>query len=119
MSMKEIKFRAWDKNHPNGPMMHNWGYLKTWSFKDIEKSEVLLMQYIGFKDKNEIEVYERDIVRAYIMSFTFDGEDNGRVEEFTVGDITGIDRQFNNVQMDTLEVISNTYENKDLLTPNQ
>lgn len=66
--MREIRFRAWDADTnqmlPNVGayggvacfMEGGWGALVT---KDLP-----LMQYTGLKDKNGMEIYEGDIVRA-------------------------------------------------------
>ena len=66
--MKEIKFRAWDKNTK---IMIPWDHLvkSRISFRTFrcalvsENSEnIELMQYTGLKDKNGIEIYEGDIL---------------------------------------------------------
>ena len=66
--MKEIKFRAWDKNTK---IMIPWDHLvkSRISFRTFrcalvsENSDnIELMQYTGLKDKNGIEIYEGDIL---------------------------------------------------------
>jgi uncharacterized phage protein (TIGR01671 family) len=52
MNKREIKFRIFDGEN----MVYGW--------TDIETS-MPLMQYVGLKDKNEVEIYEGDIVHFY------------------------------------------------------
>lgn len=72
---REIKFRAWDTvnkemgfvgamdwANENDDQPITCATLKNKLYR-CEPSDFILMQYTGLKDKNEIEIYEGDIVR--------------------------------------------------------
>jgi len=56
MSMREIKFRAWDKD------LKMWSTIALkYSIKDVnDYTDYEWCQYTGLKDKNGTEIYEGD-----------------------------------------------------------
>lgn len=132
--MREIKFRAWDKKK------EMWTNYKSYDgilyfmdkntgvwfgkynkrYKDFD-----LMQYIGMKDMNNVEIYEGDIVKLYKEKGNF--KDTGVVKfdksraSFvleTQDDDYGYfsyNISYYNYNKVYYKVIGNIYENKELL----
>lgn len=125
--MREIKFRAWDKEHKRWtnysiaddlPRFYNkhTGCWKT----DREGERFILCQYTGLKDKNDREIYEGDIVRDFGSDY---------VPVYTKGIYMAVNTeqlkcpeehrqlstQFNVIWRNGCEIIGNIYENPELL----
>lgn len=144
--MREIKFRTWDKVMKR---MDNRGYIGLKGHISIlvdghpsklrNEEDFILMQYTGLKDKNEVEIYEGDVI---IEIFKYKFENNANIPEDCQGRTYRTD-EFEGIVIwdnksccfgiqtkicekdeieaclvdnaDEIEVIGNIYENPELL----
>ena len=133
--MREIKFRAWHKEHESMVYFNN-EKLKSDQYQMMHLAALfcgnygdVLMQYTGLKDKNGKEIYEGDVLRfldGYDCSteagYDFDEfENTGQIfwdDKYARFDLTGVnmlDYETMIEEIQTFEVIGNVYENPELL----
>lgn len=119
--MREIKFKVFNKNEKN--YLFDKIEIKTEILVNIlnltltDDSELILQQFTGLTDKNNVEIYEGDIIKAKIgaMDFIFKVEfEHGKFmavesddDELTAFDLFTI--------TDKCEVVGNIHENPELL----
>ena len=83
------------------------------------KEDYILMQYIGFCNKNGKEIYEGDIIeeksiyRVFIIKW--DNEEARFTLVFQKGDNGKMGQIRHIIDVINMEIIGNIYENKDLL----
>lgn len=125
--MREIKFRAWDKERKEMRQIQLMDWSAWWvstgttwergntlefgernSFKNEKTDRHILMQFTGLKDKNGREIYEGDISK-----YTFHGEMKVDAIEFSAPLFTY--RNSMRWSLNEDEVIGNIYENPELL----
>ena len=121
--MRKIKFRVF-KNE----MIYELGLLNTSSLIDLQKEGYILMEYTGINDKNELEIFEGDIVKRTVIGYCETIEEIGFID-FQNGSFvfnsTAKDRfktslyedlkPYPSKAMPEYEVVGNVYENAELL----
>lgn len=129
--MREIKFRAWNKNFKK---MYKIGQITlekgTWNYEPDNREYIgmsipyqpsfVLMQYTGLKDKNGKEIYEGDIV--YIKGETELLDIKGKVEysdifaQYIITNTKNIAYETEALgDYENIEVIGNEFDNPELL----
>ena len=130
---REIKYRAWLKEEKKMVNVETIDFTDK-SMQYLEKNEIIdayllrrvifddidLMQYTGIKDKNDVEIYEGDIVliridKTNILHKTVVKFKHGAFIADIIGNNDYIYLFHFGFNKDDFEVIGNIYENEELL----
>lgn len=131
---REIKFRVWDKEMKWMRVVTSiyFNRQKVLVTSQVEKhchdgittllfSEVILLQYIGKKDKNDKEIYEGDIIKYDDTNVGGQGYVvfSNETAEYIIDDWKKGNTNSNGYSIsslgDNLEIIGNIYENPNLI----
>jgi len=134
MENSRFKFRAWDKANNRFVNHNQWlnntevsASVLVQSILTINHQEWVIMQYIGLKDKNGVEIYEGDIISQistegeeviHIIGYeTFEASFVAYFKKYYYTDMgfCGLTTRW----IDRKEVIGNIYENPELLEDKQ
>ena len=116
--MREIKFRAWDSI--SLMMWDNRVVLETAPLSKFVKLEhYTLMQYTGLKDKNDVDIYEGDVVTwidgdRQVVNFGIQGVDDFEGVGFNLWSHYGDKQDCTRLQSE-IEVIGNIHQNPELI----
>jgi len=121
--MRSIKFRAWDIKNKfmdeiDGQSLfvadgeiYECSHSYSGMVKAIVSDEYHLMQYIGRKDKNGVEIYEGDVLKSWYPCGTI--IDSDLLVKFTP-DIRA-SNGYRHVNWNDCEVVGNIYKNPELI----
>lgn len=122
---REIKFRAWDKHYKRFRDIVLNSPISALNNNEIDE-RFELTQYTGFRDKNDIEIYEGDIIYYELLDEKMIVK-NGEVYIHTYGStkvlvtccyLEYLNNEYeflNSLICEKIQVIGNIYENNDLL----
>ena len=130
--MREFKFRAWDDevkkmyspedleqpgvNEDTKKTIYcylSYGVLQIYDFREKDPIQFVPMQYTGWFDKNQTEIYEGDIVQMEntIYQVIWSEEISG----FILLSTDGVIMMGGDYIADEIEIIGNVYENQELI----
>ena len=122
---REIEFRAWLENEKKMVEVVSINFNdRLIAYNDNDKQELCincsfnnieLMQYTGLKDRNDVKIFEGDIVKCKIGNVNFEGYVYFYGGRFEFIDFEDDEETEFLCYCDDLEVIGNVFENKELL----
>lgn len=122
--MRNIKFRAWSTPYSKYEKGHMWEwchmhseileYIEEMRTNKELRKQLIIMQYIGLKDKNGVECYDGDIIKSLGELFVASYDEEKASFVFWHKGIYG-SKEITPVHVRGGKVIGNIYENYKLL----